>query len=232
MALPGGLGLGLDLLGFGTSLAGFFGANAAKKKAEQQRQQAIADLARSYDSEFQGTRDQNRTDLLATSGSLGDVLRNNGANLGAANANAGVYNSSAVAGSNTNLAATNAALLAKQSQQAFNTQQRIKDQGNQAASQYKIGFANQDYGTAQQNAGQALGAVGNSLSQTIGDATRSIGPGVNGSQGFTPIKTGVLGTQPGDYGNQYGSLYADPFSNGSLAVPGQVGFNSRQGRIG
>lgn len=231
MGLPGGVGLGLDLLGFGSSIAGFFGAQSAKRKAEQARQQAIIDLQRSYDSEYQGTRDTDRTNLLATSGSLGDVLRNNGSNLGAANANAGVYNSSAVAGSNTNLAATNAALLAKQSQQAFNTEQRIKDQGNQDVSKYKIGFANQDYGTAQGQAGQALGAVGNSAGQLIQDATRSFGRSVNGSQGFTPIKTGVLGSQPGDYNSAPGGIYSDPFQNQSLSIPGQVGFNSRQGRL-
>ncbi len=224
--------IGLGAVSGLSQLSGILGASAAQKRAEQARQQALAQMAQSIDSRYQNQLAMNQHGLLGAAGMAGTALQNYGSNLGAAGANAGIYNSTANAGL---LAAgmrnTQNALAGSAYQNNMSAQQAY-DSGQQYLANARMGLANQQYGEA---SGQLAGArsgmnsfLGSLGQYALGNSgarnTQMSLPRAAGGYGY--VGTGeapniagppapnfaesMAGGIPGDYGGEFGKPMIPP----------------------
>lgn len=133
-------GLGLNGISMISSL---LGAASARKRAEEERANIIADAMRQtaqneYDTQYQGQKA-----LAGLSGTLASGLESQARSLGDANAGAGVYNSSSVAGANAIQAGNNSSALANAFSDLASRLQYLKSSDNRYITGLRMG-ANAD----------------------------------------------------------------------------------------
>lgn len=162
--LAPGIGLAGTVLGLGTSLAGLFGAAAAQRRAEQERQQYLSQMASEMAQSAGAQAGYNRMSLMGAAGMGGDAINAMGKRLGSSLSNAGVYNSTGIGGAlvnaqrdqNASLADMGARMAADANQQRYNALSHLSELGAQ--------YSNEDLGYNRNQLGQAAQGFGNFLS--------------------------------------------------------------------
>lgn len=136
------ISIGLGAISGLTSLSGLLGGNAAQARAQAARQQAITDMSKQLDEEYQNLVQRNQHSLNAATGQGGDAIRALGSNLGAGLAQAGVYNSSATAGALTQATANQGAQLSSLASTNQYNQQSLLGQNQRYLTGLKYNLAN------------------------------------------------------------------------------------------
>lgn len=227
---PWSMGIGA-LQGLG-SVFGLFGADAARKRAEQERAQLLAEYARQLDGDYQTMVGNDRHNLMAQTGIAGDALEALGRRAGSAAAGGGVYNSSAVAGLIANGQQQQQQALAGLAHQNLMGEQNLLSNNRQGllnmrlgAANDKIGQAREQYAGAGQGLASFLGQLGqynlarSGQNQTQNSLTRAAGGygnpsvlklGAGGLDGAVPTLGQPMGYKPL---NLMGMIKATSFMN-------------------
>lgn len=150
----------MGLQGVGGILAGL-GASARAKAAEEARARIISEIGSHLQQHFQQVQEGNLQALRRTTGLLGDSLRSEGSDMGAALANAGVSNSSATAGAVANSAAAGGATLGRLAAQNLSQEEQLNADREDRLSGYKLADADRNVAEAKAGAGAAWSGVGN-----------------------------------------------------------------------
>lgn len=143
-------------IGAVSSLVGLLGASAAQRRAEEERQRILNQMASQNDAMYENTLGHNFHTLEQTAGLGGDALIAQGRHLGDALAGAGVYNSSATAGALANQANSLNANLLGLSENLQNDAWRQRAAGQQQINDLRYGGAMGDLNYQRQNYQSAL----------------------------------------------------------------------------
>lgn len=215
----------------GLSLAGnvlnAFGAAQERKQKETLINNAINELARSFDSQYQGTRKNNVQALRAMTGILGDELGALGGSLGAGAAEAGVYNSSVVAGTLSNQAAKNASLMAQFHRESMSQQLNTQADGKKEIARQKIGMLQGEVAGLRGREDAALGGLGGAFQDLVLSLSgKNRGAAGNGKQNGSLMKPGGgrinYGSNPTSNMDMFGMSTQDPRFKSSYRKGGNL----------
>jgi hypothetical protein len=142
-------------------IVGALGASARAKAAAQARERLISEIGANLQQHFQAVQEGNLQALRRTTGLLGDSIRAQGSDMGAALANAGVSNSSATAGALVNQSAAGGATLGRLAAQNLQSEEALNAEREDRLNNLKLGIANQDLNEAKAGASSMWGGVGN-----------------------------------------------------------------------
>lgn len=146
-------------------VAGLFGADAARRRANQQREQAAYDMLQAGRQHYNDYVGQNDRSLQQMAGLGGDAIRNMGARLGDSMAGAGVYNSSAVGGTLANAQrATDASIADLAARNQYNAG-TLWNNIQQNYANARMGLGTQNWEQAIQDRNGAAGGLAGLLGQ-------------------------------------------------------------------
>jgi hypothetical protein len=187
------------LFGGATSLYGILSANAAQQKAEQQRQQALTQMAQTNDQTYQNALNQSDKTIQQAAGIGGDGILNLSRNLGSNLAAGGVYNSSAVAGATASAQRGTDTALANEASQLQLGALGQKTAGQQHINDLQFGAANSNVNYAQNNLQTARGGMGSFLGSLA--QSNLLSSGANSGRMNLPAVNGTVNQGDGLPGN-------------------------------
>lgn len=211
------ISIGLGAIQGLTSLGGLLGASAERQRAEQARQQAIAQMSQQLDTQYQQMIQRNNTSLAAAAGTGGDAIASLGRRLGSSLAGAGVYNSSATAGALQQAQAAQDASLSNLAAQNTYNQQALLGENQRYLTGLKLGLANSQYDQSLADQSAARGGLSSFLG-TLGQYNLSRS-GAHNTQNSLPRAYGGYGNPSVLSLPQTGNYNPDPFSLNNILRP-------------